>query len=121
MKCTKLLSKLSKNFWGLMKCTNFVMDEMYEIGQFLAELEYEYCGMWLFGLSVCVCMCVFSFLVCMKVLMLSFIKLGCTRCRCGMKEYILNFALPPLCLVYIKFLMSSVIKLGCKRCIDWKR
>ena len=32
-------------FWkkGPMKCTKFVMDEMYEIGQFLVELEYEYC------------------------------------------------------------------------------
>ena len=46
---------------------------------------------------VCVCMCVFSFLVCMKVFMLLFIKLGCIRCRCGTKEYILNFALSPLC------------------------
>ena len=29
MKCTKLLSKLSTDFWGLMKCTKFVMNEMY--------------------------------------------------------------------------------------------
>ena len=101
------------------------MDEMYEIGQFLAEFEYEYCRIWLSGLCVCVCVCVcvfvFSCLVCMKILMLSFIKLGFIRCRCGMKENILSFALSPLCLVYIKFLMPSVIKLGPKRCIDWER
>ena len=30
-------------FLGSVKCTKFVMDEMYEIGQFLAEFEYEYC------------------------------------------------------------------------------
>ena len=59
-------------------------------------------------------------LVCMKVPMLSFIKLGCIRCHCCMKENILNFGLSPFCLVCIKFLMLSVIKLGCKRCIDWK-
>ena len=67
------------------------------------------------------CVSVFSCLVCMKTFMVSFIKLGCTRCRCGMKENILNFALSPLWLVYMKFLMPSVMKLGCKRCIDWKR
>ena len=67
------------------------------------------------------CVCVFSCLVCMRILMLSFIKLGCIRCRCDMKEDILNCALYPLCLVYMKFLMPSVIKLRCKRCIDWKR
>ena len=43
MKCTKLLSKPSADFWGSVRCTKFVMDEMYEIGQFLAEFEYEYC------------------------------------------------------------------------------
>ena len=43
MKCTKLLSKPSTDFWGSVKCTKFVMDEMYEIGQFLAEFKYEYC------------------------------------------------------------------------------
>ena len=41
MKCTKLLSKPSADFWGSVKCTKFLMDEMYEIGQFLAELEYD--------------------------------------------------------------------------------
>ena len=40
MKCTKLLSKPSADFGGSVKCTQFVMDEMYEIGQFL-EFEYE--------------------------------------------------------------------------------
>ena len=79
MKCTKLLSKPSTDFWGSVKCTKFVMDEMYEIGQFLAEFKYEYCRIcvvsvvscksinfvlivkstlmslfWLFGLCVCV-------------------------------------------------------------------
>ena len=66
------------------------------------------------------CVYVFGCLVCMNVPMLSFIKLGCLRCRCGMKENILNFVLSPLRMVYMKFLMSSVIKLGCKRCIGWK-
>ena len=47
MKCTKLLSKLSTDFLGSMKCTKFVMGEMYEIGHFLAEFEYEYCRIWL--------------------------------------------------------------------------
>ena len=73
---------------------------------------------------VCVraCVCVFSCLVCMKILMLSFIKLGCIRCRYGMKENILTCALPPLCYTFlVKFLVPSVTKLGCKRCIDWKR
>ena len=133
MKCTKLVSKPSTDFWGSLKCTQFVMDEMYEIGQFL-EFEYEYCRIYLscksinvvllakstlmslFGCSCCAC--VFSCLVCMKVLMLSFIKLGCIRYCCGMKENILTFALSPLCLVYIKLPMPSVTKLSCKRCID---
>ena len=43
MKCTKLLNKPSTDFGGSVECPNFVMDEMYEIGQFLAEFEYEYC------------------------------------------------------------------------------
>ena len=30
-------------FLGSEKCTKSLMDEMYEMGQFLAELEYEYC------------------------------------------------------------------------------
>ena len=42
MKCTKLLSKSSAGFWGLMKCTKLVMDEMYEIGRFSGKFEYEY-------------------------------------------------------------------------------
>ena len=42
MKCTKLLSKPGTDFWGSVKCTKFVMDEMNEIGLFLAEFEYEY-------------------------------------------------------------------------------
>ena len=41
MKCTKLLSKPSTDFWGSVKCTKFVMDEMYEMDQFLSELQYE--------------------------------------------------------------------------------
>ena len=53
------------------------------------------------------CVCVFSCLVCMKVFMLPFIKLGCIRCRCGIKENIFNFALSPLCLVYMKCLMPQ--------------
>ena len=43
MKRTKLLSKPRVDFWGSMKRTKLVMDEMYKIGQFLAEFEYEYC------------------------------------------------------------------------------
>ena len=68
---------------------------------------------WLFGLCVCVWL-----LGMYESLMLSFIKLGCIRCCCGMKENTLNFALSPLCLLYMKFLIASVIKLGCKRFID---
>ena len=133
MKCTKLVSKPSTDFWGSVEFTQFVMNEMYEIGQFL-EFEYEYCRIYLSCKSInfvlqakstlmsffrCSgCAHVFSCLVCMKVLMLSFIKLGCIRCCCGMKENILTFALSPLCLVYIKLPMPSVTKLGCKRCIN---
>ena len=43
MKCTKLVSKPSKDFWVSVKYTKFVMDEMYEISQFSAEFEYKYC------------------------------------------------------------------------------
>ena len=43
MKRTKLLNKPSADFLGSVKCTKLVMVEMYEIGQFLAEFEYEYC------------------------------------------------------------------------------
>ena len=39
----ELLSKVSTDFWGQMKCTKFVMDEIYEIRQVFAEFEYEYC------------------------------------------------------------------------------
>ena len=42
MECTKLLSKPSADIWGSMKCTKLVMDEMYEIGRFIAKFEYEY-------------------------------------------------------------------------------
>ena len=70
---------------------------------------------WLFGL--CVCVLLFGMY---QILTISFIKLGCLRCRCGMKENILNFVLSALCLVYIKFLMPSIIKLGFKRCVGWK-
>ena len=42
MKCTKLHSKSSTDFWGSFRCTKFMMDEMYEIDQFLAEFQYEY-------------------------------------------------------------------------------
>ena len=30
-------------FWRSGKCTKLVVDEMYEIGQFLTKFEYEYC------------------------------------------------------------------------------
>ena len=43
MKCTKLLSNPSTDFWGSVKSAKFMIDEMSEIGQFLAEFEYEYC------------------------------------------------------------------------------
>ena len=46
MKCTKLLSKPSTDFWGSVKRTKLVMDKMYEIGQFPVEFEYEYCRTW---------------------------------------------------------------------------
>ena len=53
MKFANLLCKLSKDFWGSMKCTKFAMDEMYEIDQFLAEFKYEYDRIWLLRLCVC--------------------------------------------------------------------
>ena len=59
----------------------------------------------------------FGCLVCMKIFMLSFIKLSCIRCHCVVKENILNFAFSPLFLVYMKVLMSSVLKLCYKRSI----
>ena len=34
-------SKPSTDFWGSVRCTKFVMDEMYEMDQFLSELQYE--------------------------------------------------------------------------------
>ena len=38
-----MLTKPSTGFWGLMKCTNSEMDEMWkEIGWFIAKFEYEY-------------------------------------------------------------------------------
>ena len=30
-------------FFGSVKCMKFMMDEIYEIGQLVAEFEYEYC------------------------------------------------------------------------------
>ena len=41
-KCTKLVIKQSTGFSGLMICKKLVMDEMYEIGHFIAKFEYEY-------------------------------------------------------------------------------
>ena len=52
MKCTKLLSKLSTDFWGLMKCTTFVMDEMYKSTNFLRNLNMNTAE---FGCSGCLC------------------------------------------------------------------
>ena len=72
---------------------------------------------WLFGLCVCVCclgICVFGLFGMYESSSPVIHKLGCIRCRCGIKENILNFALPSLCLVYMKFLMPLVIKLNCK-------
>ena len=107
MKCTNLLSKPITEFWGSIKCTKLVIDEMYEIGWSIAKFEYEYSRiciisvvtaflfvvkptlMTFFGCSSCVSM--FGCLACMKILMLSFIKLGCLHCRWGMKENILIF------------------------------
>ena len=100
--------------------------------RFIPKIEYEYCRIcvvsvvracwnpqWCrcFGCSSCVC--VFGCLVCMKLLMLSVIKLGCMRCPCGISENVFYFGLPPY-LVCMKVLLLSVIKLGCKCCIDWK-
>ena len=42
MKCTNLLSKPITEFWGSIKCTKLVIDEMYEIGWSIAKFEYEY-------------------------------------------------------------------------------
>ena len=39
----KIAQQAKYRFLGSVKCTKFVMDEMYEIGIFLAEFEYEYC------------------------------------------------------------------------------
>ena len=40
------------------------------------------------------------------------------RCLCGINQHILDFALPPLCLVCMNFLMLSAIKLGCMSCVE---
>ena len=39
----EIAQRAKYRFLGSVKCTKFVMDETYEIGQFLAEFEYEYC------------------------------------------------------------------------------
>ena len=39
MKCTKLLSNSSTDFLGSVKCTKFVMDEMYKSANFLRSLN----------------------------------------------------------------------------------
>ena len=39
MKCTKLLSNSSTDFWGSVKCTKFAMDEMYKSANFLQSLN----------------------------------------------------------------------------------
>ena len=41
MKCTKLLSKPSAEFWGSMECTKFEMDKMCQIAQ---QAKYKILG-----------------------------------------------------------------------------
>ena len=43
MKFTKLLSKPSTDFWGLMKYTKLVIDENYEIGRKVDKPSKGYC------------------------------------------------------------------------------
>ena len=43
MKCTKLLSQSSTEFWGSMKCTRLVMDEMYEIRHKIRKASTDCC------------------------------------------------------------------------------
>ena len=135
MKCSKLLSKPSTDFWGSVKCTKFVMDEMYEIGQVFAVFEYEYCRIcvassckstnfvllvkstlisffWLFGLCVCVLL--------LGMYESSYSIIGLYTLLLRYERDIRNFALSPLCLLYMKFLMPLAKKLGCKRCIGSK-
>ena len=59
----------------------------------------------------------FGCLVCIKLLMLLVINLGCMRCHCGMSENILTFGLSLFYLVCMKVPLLSVIKLGCKHCL----
>ena len=58
MKCTKLLSNPSTDICGLIKCTNLVMDEMYEIGCKISKPSTNYYVVllhkWLHVLVVCV-------------------------------------------------------------------
>ena len=99
MKCTKLLNKPSTDFGGSVECPNFVMDECTKSANFLQSLNMNTAESTLCQLKerkLCVTsethvdvvvlvvqfVRVFSSLVCMKVLMLPFIKLCCIRCRC---------------------------------------
>ena len=66
------------------------------------------------------------YLVCMKVILLSVIKLGCKRCV-GWKQLV-NVFLLSVKMSFLrgfccarKFLIPSVINIGCKRCIGWRR
>ena len=107
-----------------------VMDEMYNIVQFIMNFEAEYSRVWvaydvrawittsfMLLLWLFVCVRLFGCLVRLKVFMLSFIKLSCIRCRCSKEERIHNIASSPLCLVFMKFLILTVIKLGFRHCI----
>ena len=88
MKCTKLaylLRILNMN------TPKFALSQLWE-HKLCASSEIHVDVYWnprCFGSLGCACM--FCCLICMKVRMLSFIKLGCIRRRCGMKENILNF------------------------------
>ena len=39
----EVVQQAKYRFLGSVRCAKFVMDEMYEIGQFLGEFQYEYC------------------------------------------------------------------------------
>ena len=75
MKCTKLLSKPRTGFWGMMKCTRLadlvrILSMSKSINFVSIEIHVDITV--LFVRAVCM----FGCLICMKVLMLLFIKLG---------------------------------------------
>ena len=109
MKYTKRPIKQSADMQGSTKCTKLMMHEMYQFGQIVAKFEYEYSRiefalpqfkehkLWVSDQTHVdvVAVVVRVLFLCLVVWYVRFIKLSCIRCRCGMIENIVNFALSP--------------------------